>query len=125
MYYVYFMSYSYFIPNPMNTGALLNITLDSNAKLAQRHTEGYYTLNSIDNENPNWIQVQGSCAIWYDKELKNWKIGPKEYLGTSTNSLYSTKNTKRPDDATSWKYWSNNDGKWMSTSNIFGSLGMY
>ena len=74
----------------MNTGALLNITLDGNARLAQRHTEGYYTLNSIDNENPNWIQVQGSCAIWYDKKFKNWKIGGRENLGSSICFLKST-----------------------------------
>ena len=115
------MSYSYFILNPTNTGALLNITLDGGAKLARGPTEGDYTLNSIDNGKPNWIQVQGSCAIWYDKEYNYWMIGPKEYLGTSTCWLYST---KRPDEATTWKYW-NNDGEWMSTSNIFGSLGMY
>ena len=108
----------------MNTGALLNITLDGNAKLAQGHTEGYYTLNSIDNGKQNWIQVQGSNAIWYDKEFKHWKIGPKEKLGTSSCSLYSTKNTKRPEEATTWKY-SYKDREWMSTSNIFGSSGMY
>ena len=90
------MSYSYFILNPMNTGALLNITLDGGAKLAHGPTEGYYTLNSIDNENPNWIQVQGSCAIWWDKKYKSWKIGRKQNLGTSSGCyLYSTKNTKR------------------------------
>ena len=116
------MSYSYFILNPMNTGALLNITLDGNAKLAQGHTEGYYTLNSIDNGKQNWIQVQGSNAIWYDKD--SWNIGDKEHLGTSNCSLYSTKNTKRPEEATTWKYFTK-DGEWMSTYNIFGPSSMY
>ena len=107
----------------MNTGALLNITLDGNAKLAQGHTEGYYTLNSIDNGKQNWIQVQGSNAIWYDKENNSWNIGDKEDLGTSTCSLYSTKNTKRPEEATTWMY--SKDGEWLPTSNIFGSTSMY
>ena len=107
----------------MNTGALLNITLDGGAKLARGPTEGYYTLNSIDNENPNWIQVQGSCAIWYDKKFKNWKIGGRENLGSSICFLKSTKNTKRPEEATTWMYFK--DGGWRPTSNIFGSLSMY
>ena len=124
MYYVkLFHIISYLIFNALDTDALLNITLDGNAKLAQGRTEGYYTLNSIDNGKQNWIQVQGSNAIWYDKENKNWKIGPKEYLGTSTCFLYSTKNTKRPEEATTWKYFTK-DGKLLPTSNIFGSLGM-
>ena len=108
----------------MNTGALLNITLDGNAKLTHGHTEGYYTLNSIDDGKQNWIQVQGSNAIWYDEEDSSWNIGDKEDLGTSTCSLYSIKNTKRPEQATKWKY-VNNDDEWMSTSNIFGSSGTY
>ena len=85
-------------------------------------TEGYYTLNSIDNGKQNWIQVQGSNAIWYDKD--SWNIGDKEHLGTSNCSLYSTKNTKRPEEATTWKYFTK-DGEWMSTYNIFGPSSMY
>ena len=108
----------------MNTGALLNITLDGGAKLAQGPTEGHYTLNSIDNGKQNWIQVQGSNAIWYDKEHNSWTIGRKENLGTSTCSLYSTKDTKRPEEATTWMY-GNDDREWLPTSNIFGSTSMY
>ena len=105
----------------MNTGSLLEVTLEGDAKLAQGKAEGYYTLNSMDNGKQNWIQVQGSNAIWYDND--SWNIGDKENLGTSTCSLYSTKNTKRPEEAITWKYW--NNGEWMPTSNIFGSSSMY
>ena len=119
------MSYSYLILNPINTGASLNITLVGDAKLAHGIVEGDYTLNSTPvNEKQNWIHIQGSSAIWYDKEFKNWKIGDREVLGSSICFLKSTKNTKRPDEATTWKY-ANDDEEWMPTSNIFGSLGMY
>ena len=108
----------------MNTGSLLKVTLEGDAKLAQGHTEGYYTLNSTHvNGKQNWIHVQGSKAIWYDKEDKSWNIGDKKNLGTSTCSLYSTNDAKRPEEATKWKY-RNDDGEWKSTSNIFRSLGM-
>ena len=124
MYYVkLFHIISYLILNTLDTGALLNITLDGDAKLAQGHTEGYYTLNSMDNGKPNWIQVQGSCAIWYDQNRKDWKNRSKEKIGTSTCHLYSTKNTKRPEEATTWMY--GKDGGWLPTSNIFGSTSMY
>ena len=107
----------------MNTGALLNVTLTGDAKLSRGHIEGYYTLNSKDNEKHNWIQVQGSCAIWYDKERKNWKIGPKEKLGTSMWYLKSSNDALRPEEATTWMFFK--DGEWLPTSNIFGSLSMY
>ena len=109
------------ILNPFNTGALLNVTLDGNAKLAQGSREGYYTLNStLVNGKLNWIKVQGQAAIWYDKEYSNWKIGSKANLGKSICSLKSTNDAKRPEEATTWEYFAK-DGKWLPTSNIFGS----
>ena len=106
----------------MNTGVLGNliVTLDGDAKLAQPNVEGLYILTSIPvNGKQNWIHVQGSIAIWYDKEHKHWKIGPKDSLGTcSTCYLHSTENTKTPKEATTWQYWSGNHVKWMATSKI-------
>jgi hypothetical protein len=124
----------------LNTGALLNVTLDSDASV-QGHTEGYYTLNSMGNEKQNWIQVQGSNAIWYDTKFKNWKVGDREDLGSSTCYLTSTNDAMRPEKAGPWKCYltSTNDairpeeaitskygknGDWVLTSNIFGSLSM-
>ena len=101
----------------------MKVTLTGDAKLVVGYTEGYYTLNSIENEKPNWMQVQGSCAIWYDKEHKNWNIGRKEQLGTSFCYLYSTNDALRPEEATTWMFFK--DGEWLPTSNIFGSLSMY
>ena len=101
----------------------MNVTLDSDASV-QGHTEGYYTLNSMGNEKQNWIQVQGSGAIWYNETHKNWMIGHKENLGSSGCVLGSTQNTIRPEEATTWMY-VNGDGEWLPTSNIFGSLSMY
>ena len=94
----------------------MKVTLDGDAKLAQGDTEGYYTLNSMENGKQNWTQVQGSNAIWYNKENKNWMIGPKKELWTSNCRLGSTQNTIRPEEATTWMYC--NDGEWLPTSNI-------
>ena len=117
--------YSYLILNPFNTDALLNVKLNGDAKLAQGSSEGYYTLNSTPvNGKQNWIHVQGSVAIWYDQKFKNWKIGPEKNLGTSRCYLKSTNDAKRPEEATTWKYFTKG-GKWLPTSNIFGSLSVY
>ena len=114
------------IPNPFNSGALLKVTLDGDAKLALgKYADGYYTLNSIDNGKPSWIQVEGSSsAIWYNEKYKNWMLGPKEKLWTDACSLASKDDAKRPEEATKWMYFTDNGGL-MPTSNIFGSLGMY
>ena len=112
----------------MNTGAYgkLIVTLDGEAKLAQRHLEGLYTLASTPvNGKQTWIHEQGSDAIWYDKKCKHWKIGPKEDLGTNKCFLHSTNNTTGPEEATTWKYWNDNENDWMPTSNIFESPSMY
>jgi hypothetical protein len=107
-----------------DTGNLI-VAFDGDAKLAQGNKEGLYTLTSyLVNGKQTWINDQGSNAIWYDKVHKNWRIGPKENLGASTCSLYSTNDAKIPEKATTWKY-VDNDGKWMPTSNIFGSKSMY
>ena len=113
----------------MNTGSLLEVTLEGDAKSskAQGNTEGYYTLNStLVNGKQNWIQVQGSGAIWYNETNDDWMIGDKENLGSSTCCyLHSwANNAKSPEDATTWMY-VNDDGEWLPTYNIFGSLGMY
>ena len=120
--------YSHLILNSFNIGVYSSvyITLDGDAKLAQGNVEGYYTLTStLVNGKQNWKHVQSSKAIWYDKEFKNWKIGDKKSLGTSTCRLFSTNDVNSPKDATTWKYWNTDDGEWMSTSNIFGSSSMY
>ena len=80
--------YSHLILNSFNIGALLNITLDDDAKLVQGSFEGFYTLTSaLVNGKQIWMDVQGSNAIWYDKEFKKWLIGDKDNLGTSTCRL--------------------------------------
>ena len=118
--------------NSMNTkytidiGGLLKIRLGGDAKNVHRKLEGSYTLASymLVNGKKTWMHVQGSHAIWYDNEFKNWKIGPNENLGTNICSIRSTEDTNKPEEATAWLY-VNNDSEWLPTSNIFGSSGMY
>ena len=75
------------ILNSFNIGALLNITLDGDAKLVHGQTEGAYTLKStLPNGKQYWRQVQGSDAIWSDNEFQNWK---------KLNSSYKTKFFKK------------------------------
>ena len=103
----------------------MTVTLEGGAKSAHSNRQGLYTLSSIlVNGKQYWIQDQGSNAIWYDKKFKKWRIGDKQYNGTSTSSLHSTDDTLISEKATSWNYW-NEDGGWMSTSNMFGSLSTY
>ena len=121
------MLYSYLILNTLNTGAYgkLIVTLHGDAKLAQGRREGHYTLASTTvNGKQTWIHDQGSHAIWYDKEFNHWKIGRKEWLGTSRCCLHSTNDTIEPKEATTWKYWNNRRG-WIPTSNILESPSMY
>ena len=109
----------------LDGGAKLIVRLDGDAKLAHGSKEGHYTLASTAvNGKQYWIQDQGSNAIWYDKKFKKWRIGDKQYNGTSTSSLHSTDDALISEKATSWNYW-NEDGGWMSTSNMFGSLSTY
>ena len=83
--------YSHLILNTLNTGSLLKVTLDDDLKLAQGSREGYYTLNSMENGKQTWTQVQGSNAIWYNKEHKNWMIGPNKIEGTPILKLAMVK----------------------------------
>ena len=110
------------ISKTSNTGVSgnLTVTLDGGAKLAHSNREGHYILNG----KQYWIQDQGSNAIWFDKKFKKWRIGDVKHNGTSTSSLYSTNLALVPENVTAWKYW-NDDGGWMSTSNVFGTLSMY
>jgi hypothetical protein len=114
-----------------NGYCILHVTLTGSAKLAQGNTEGYYTLNSTKNGKQVWIQVQGSNAIWYNKEQKYWMIGHKSNLEIGIGDwnsgcfLHSMFDTKTPEEAFTWNYYINDDEEWMSTGNIFGSLGMY
>ena len=117
---------SLFDINTLNTGSSgnLTITLEGGAKLAHSNRQGLYTLTSVlVNGKQYWVQDQGSNAIWYDKEFKKWRIGDKQHNGTSTSSLYSINDALGPEKATTWNYWNENGG-WMSTSNMFGSLSM-
>ena len=103
----------------------MTVTLEGGAKSTHSNRQGLYTLTSIlVNGKQYWIQDQGSNAIWYDKKFKKWRIGDKQHNGTSTSSLHSTDDALVPEKATAWNYW-NEDGGWMSTSNMFGSLSMY
>ena len=105
------------------TGALLNVKLDGDAKLAQTGKEGYYTLNSIlVNGRRNWIQYQGSNAIWYDDYHKTWNIGVKQNLGTSSCSIYSTNDAAIPEEATTWMVLNIDNGSWTTTTKVFGSI---
>ena len=105
---------------------MLNVKLDGDAKLAQISKEGYYYLNSVlVNGKENWMQYQGSNAIWYDNHYKTWNIGAKNNLGTSRYSLCSTNDAIRPEEVTSWIVNLDKNGKWMKTTKVFGSISKY
>ena len=50
--------------------------------------EGTYILaDSLVNGYPQWLKIDGSQAIWFDKVSSSWFIGPKSSLGKNEGGI--------------------------------------
>ena len=94
----------------------LVVKLSGGAKDAQSKREGIYKLAlDIVNGKSNWIQEEGTSALWFDKTNENWKIGTKEPKRSSI-AIYSNANVNQPQDAKIWNYWISGKETWIESN---------
>ena len=93
----------------------LNLTLSNAAydKQGKYQRAGEYSMVRNKNGENYWVKTDGEHqqAIWYNPEFKEWNIGDKINLNTSTRGIASIGNviTKCPsDEENSWQYWDEN-----------------
>ena len=80
----------------------------------QKSLIGQYSYKGTRNGRGYWTKKDGTGAIWYYKEYKQWMIGDMNYLGTKWHGISAmqtsvscpTQNIKR------WSFW--NGIKWKS-----------
>ena len=100
----------------------LNVKLTGKIKDAMDYLEGIYLLqrNHI-NGKCHWIIEDGSLAIWYDKndDKEAWNIGDIEYLGSQTVAMYSSGDSGKPLEETTWTYFDEDSHKWHETTGVF------
>ena len=73
------------------------------------------TNDKVNNRN-YWISPDGKYALWYDPKYKNWIIGRKSDLGTSTGYLKSKFDAPCPDiDGNKWMFYTGD--KWVDAGN--------
>jgi len=86
----------------------LELTLAGKAKEKQgRWVEGTYTLaNGLVNGYPHWLKLDGSQAIWFDKNGSLWLVSTKEKLGTKTGAIFGPhgKDSYPNEIKQGWKY---------------------
>ena len=93
------------------------------AKDTQSRRAGIYVLGpDLVNSKSHWLQDYGTHAIWYNKEVKIWAIGPQVNLGSSTASVISYNDVTGPEEATTWQY---NENKWIISDDIYVEAGTY
>ncbi len=74
------------------------MSLSGNAHPKQFTKAGKYKQAGESGGLPYW--VKGHRAIWYDNTFNRWRIGNKEYLGTSRGDyLHSTSASACPTTA--------------------------
>ena len=70
----------------------MELTLAGKAKEEQSSKAGTYILrDSLVNGYPNWLKTDESKVIWFDKFNSNWKVAPKNYLGTTRGGFAGPK----------------------------------
>ena len=66
----------------------LELTLAGKAKENHRERPGTYILSdSLVNGYPQWLKIDGSQAIWFDKVSSSWLVGSKNDLGTKYGGI--------------------------------------
>ena len=90
----------------MNPSELI-VTLKGRAKDWTTGFVGIYVLRpNLVNDNPHWLQVSGSKAIWTLKDSKIWSIGHQDDLGGNRVSIASLDidEVAGPQEVTTWQY---------------------
>ena len=92
----------------------LIVTLKGDLKIALSSVAGIYNRDP-NAEYANWLQVNGTNAIWYDTYYGGWNIGLQDDLGSSKTLMYTTYDVARPQIATNWEY---DDGRLIESNDI-------
>ena len=71
----------------------MKLTLAGKAKEDHSGFKGSYILcERLVNGYPYWLKTgDGSQAIWFDKEVSNWKVSTKEDLGSNIGAISGPK----------------------------------
>ena len=100
----------------------LNVKLTGKIKETMNFLEGVYLLQrNLINGKCHWIIEDGTLAIWYDKNdgKEAWNIGGIENLGSQTVALYSSGDSNKPLEDTTWKYFDEDSDKWHEITGVF------
>ena len=99
----------------------LSVKLTGEIKDYMNHLEGVYLLqpNQINGKS-HWIIEDGTMAIWYDKEdgKEAWNIGDIDDLGSQTIAMYSSGDSCKPLEETTWIYFDEDSDKWHETTGV-------
>ena len=85
---------------------------------AQDSRAGIYSYTGDINGRKYWLKSDGTRAIWYVPDFKDWAIGSNDNLGSKTGGIFSTGNleTQCPHDKqNNWKYY---DEEWISSNDV-------
>ena len=81
---------------------------------------GIYSYKGDINGRKYWLKSDGTQAIWYVPEFKDWVIGGNTTIGTRVRGITSHSSTCPHDTQNIWKYYDQNydGGKWISSNDI-------
>ena len=94
--------------------------MEGAAKTVYSDREGIYILQpDTVNDREHWLQLENlgekQHALWYDPFHQNWKIAPKDFLGSSNSLIVSNvNNSTGPLEAATWNY--SSSGIWYETT---------
>ena len=79
----------------------------------------YSQISTKINENPSWISILNSRAIWYIPRKKFWLIGELSRIGKDYGSIFGSNGTSGDlfDENIVWNYF-NDDWKEAETNDI-------
>ena len=99
-----------------------------------QYIQGFYIRNAtgLTNGRPSWTDESGlPYSIWFDDKSKYWRVGLSSAIGTNgtirTNILQSSTSPDStfPHEAQNWEYHHLTNGKWIMSSDISITAGMY
>ena len=96
----------------------ISVEIRGEAMDAQDSRAGIYSYTGDINGRKYWLKSDGTRAIWYVPDSKDWAIGSNDNLGSKTGGIFSTGNleTQCPHDKqNNWKYY---DEEWISSNDV-------
>ena len=87
----------------------MKLSLSEEAQKQASFGGTYFLQEDMTNDKPYWIHQCGGKAIWWDRDIDNWKVGDIEYLGSSIGGIKGPSNNDSPPNqiTNGWKYANN------------------